>query len=92
MRYFKSGENIALYNLAENECEIHTLEDAKTGFIISAEDDKISVWLEANENRVVECDSMELVNSVQMVFSKTRLLNKIKKTDSRTYKSGLSYL
>lgn len=78
MRFFKSGESISLYNLSEQECELHTLSDRSDGFLVTATDEKIAIWLEANENRAVECDGVEFLNSVQMVFNKEKLLNKIR--------------
>lgn len=78
MRFFKSNESVSLYNLSENECEIHTLQDSVNGFLITADDEKIAIWLQANENRAVECEGVEFLNGVQMVFNKEKILNKIR--------------
>ncbi|MBE0491096.1 MAG: hypothetical protein IBX44_02470 [Sulfurospirillum sp.] len=78
MRFFKSSESVSLYNLDEEECDIHTLEDGSDGFLVTATDEKIATWLEANENRAVECEGGEFLTSVQMVFMKDKLLNFIR--------------
>jgi len=77
MKYFVSDENIALYNLSEEECEIHTLQDGKTLFIVDASDEKIAVWMEANENRMSEFSSWD-GNSIQLDFTKKRLVQKVR--------------
>lgn len=78
MRFFKSNESISLYNLSEDECEYHTLEGGVSGFLVTADDEKINIWLEANENRCAECEGVEFLNSVQMVFMRDKLLRKIR--------------
>lgn len=75
MKYFTSIENIALYNLSEEECERHTLKDGKTLFIVDASDEKIAVWMEANENRMSEFSGWD-GNSIQLDFTRERLVQK----------------
>lgn len=78
VKYFISEvPNIALYNLDENECEIHTLNDGKTLFIVDTTEEKIAVWVEANENRVVEFSGWD-GKSVQLDFTRARLVKKVR--------------
>lgn len=78
MKYFISEvPNIALYNLDDEECERHSLNDGKTLFIVDATDEKIALWVEANENRVVEFEGWD-GNSVQLDFTRERLVKKVR--------------
>ncbi len=71
---------IAMYNLLEDEFETHTLEDGKTAYIVEANDEKIEIWKNANENNLIEVDINEIVsNSIQLNFTKNRILEVLKK-------------
>ena len=82
MKYFVSQEEISLYNLEQEECEIHTLEDKKTLFIVSADEAKIATWIEANGNRVSEFSAWD-GKSVQLDFTKARLVQKLREKTSK---------
>ncbi|MFX4241506.1 hypothetical protein ACOL22_01810 [Aliarcobacter butzleri] len=74
---------IAMYNLLEDEFETHTLADGKTAYIVEANDEKIEIWKNANENNLIEVDINEIVsNSMQLNFTKKRILEFIDKKTS----------
>mgnify|MGYP000600246254 FL=1 len=75
-----TGVNIAMYNLLEDEFEAHTLEDGKNAFIIEADDEKIDIWKNANDNNIVGFEVEDIVlNSIQIKFTKNRILEALRK-------------
>lgn len=78
--FIGTGVNIAMYNLLEDEFEAHTLEDGKNAFIIEADDEKIDIWKNANDNNIVGFEVEDIVlNSIQIKFTKNRILEVLKK-------------
>ena len=78
--FIGTGVNIAMYNLLEDEFEAHTLEDGKNAFIIEADDEKIDIWKNANDNNIVGFEVEDIVlNSIQIKFTKNRILEALRK-------------
>lgn len=78
--FIGTGVNIAMYNLLEDEFEAHTLEDGKNAFIIEADEEKIDIWKNANDNNIVGFEVEDIVlNSIQIKFTKNRILEALKK-------------
>ena len=78
--FIGTGVNIAMYNLLEDEFEAHTLEDGKNAFIIEADDEKIEIWKTANNNNIVGFEVEDIaLNSIQMKFTKNRILEALRK-------------
>lgn len=78
--FIGTGVNIAMYNLLEDEFEAHTLEDGQNAFIIEADDEKIEIWKTANNNNIVGFEVEDIaLNSIQMKFTKNRILEALKK-------------
>ena len=78
--FIGTGVNIAMYNLLEDEFEAHTLEDGKNAFIIEADEEKIDIWKNANDNNIVGFEVEDIVlNSIQIKFTKNRILEALRK-------------